>query len=174
MKNVKSEKLIAIETKAIEAAKKVSKKAHNGTSQIKTKAIKEAVQKNDKKELVPYIADEVKATEEERIEILKTPVEEFESLAKITRTVTAKATVKKVQTTKGPGVIASIVKLIEASERKGTSKAEILEQLCIIFPEHLAIKLKSTINTQLGGRINKERFPLEKLEGGFFRKVMQS
>ena len=64
-----------------------------------------------------------------------------------------------------PGVIATIVSLIEGSGKKGITKAEILVGLIDAFPERPEESMKNTINVQCPNRINKEKFALKKLEG---------
>jgi len=154
------------------SALKSSKKVIAG---VKANALKEVmvneevlVSKKTKKEIIPFIADEVKASEEEEKEILAMPVEKFEVLAKFKRSEKKEKVAKE---SKGPGVILTIASLIEVSGEKGISKGAILESLIKTFPERDPECLKATINTQLGGRISKEKFPIEKIEGGFYRKV---
>lgn len=68
----------------------------------------------------------------------------------------------------GAGVIASIAELLTSS-KKGISKVEILAKLMEKFPERGEAQMRATISVQVPSRINKERFELEKLEGGLFR-----
>jgi hypothetical protein len=84
-----------------------------------------------------------------------------------------KVPVKKEKETKvtKPGVISSIVTLLEKAPKKGISKEQILEKLLKEFPERPADKMKATINVQVPSRISKEKFKVEKLEGGMFRKA---
>ncbi len=72
---------------------------------------------------------------------------------------------------KGPGVIATIVSLIEKSGKKGISKDEIHAELVETFPDRTADSMKNTINVQVPTRISKEKFPVEKLENGNYRKA---
>lgn len=69
------------------------------------------------------------------------------------------------------GVIATIVALIEKAPAKGVSKDTILEKLLEKFPERGSIPMKATINVQVPGRISKEKFPVEKLDNGNYRKA---
>ena len=83
---------------------------------------------------------------------------------KIEQAVTAakKATVKKV------GVIETIANLIILSGETGISKKAILAELIAKFPERLPVHMAATVSVQVPSRINKERFPLKKLEGGLY------
>lgn len=78
---------------------------------------------------------------------------------------------KKEKGPKRPGVIATIVRVIEDSGDKGVSKEEILDELVKVFPDRSRRSMGNTVNVQVPTRINKERFPLEKLEDGRFRKA---
>ena len=83
------------------------------------------------------------------------------------------AEVKKPATKKGdkkPGVIATIVEAIEGSGKKGISKEELLEVLEEAFPDRVSESMKKTINVQVPGRISREKFEIEKLENGNFKK----
>lgn len=79
---------------------------------------------------------------------------------------------KAAEKAKGPGIIATIVELIEnASKKKGISKDEILEELEKRFPEKEASSMKSTINVQVPNRITRERWEVGKTkDGGYFKK----
>jgi hypothetical protein len=70
-----------------------------------------------------------------------------------------------------PGIIATIVTLIEKSGKKGITKEAILEELKEAFPDRDEKSMKNTINVQVPARINKEKWPVEKLEGGLYRKA---
>jgi hypothetical protein len=70
-----------------------------------------------------------------------------------------------------PGIIATIVSLVEGSGKKGITKAEILKQLVDQFPERSEDSMKNTINVQVPARINKEKFPVKKLEGDRYCKA---
>lgn len=70
-----------------------------------------------------------------------------------------------------PGIIATIVSLIEESGKKGITKAEILKELVDRFPERSEDSMKNTINVQVPARINKEKFPVKKLEGNRYCKA---
>lgn len=69
-----------------------------------------------------------------------------------------------------PGVIASIVSIIEEAGRTGVSKDEILQELGKRFPDRDPERMKKTVNTQVPTRINKEKFPIEKVENRFRKK----
>jgi hypothetical protein len=70
-----------------------------------------------------------------------------------------------------PGIIATIVKAIEDSGKKGITKTEILEILKEEFPDRNEDSMKNTINVQVPARIQKEKFKLEKLEGERWTKA---
>ena len=70
-----------------------------------------------------------------------------------------------------PGIIATIVKAIEDSGKKGITKTEILEILKEEFPDRNEDSMKNTINVQVPARIQKEKFNLEKLEGERWTKA---
>ncbi len=68
----------------------------------------------------------------------------------------------------GSGVISTIAELLKSSN-KGISRPQILAKLMEKFPERGEEQMKATVSVQVPSRINKERFELEKLEGGLFR-----
>lgn len=70
-----------------------------------------------------------------------------------------------------PGIIATIVSLVEGSGKKGITKAEILAELVANFPDRSEDSMKNTINVQVPARINKEKFPVKKLEGDRYCKA---
>ena len=70
-----------------------------------------------------------------------------------------------------PGIIQTIVNAIEKSGKKGVTKEELLETLKEEFPDRNEQSMKNTINVQVPARINKEKFPLKKLEGGRYAKA---
>lgn len=70
-----------------------------------------------------------------------------------------------------PGIIATIAEMIEKSGKKGVTKAEILAELMERFPNRPEQSMKNTINVQVPARIQKEKFPLKKLEGGYYAKA---
>ncbi len=72
-----------------------------------------------------------------------------------------------------PGVIATIVSLIEGSGKKGITKEEILTALTKAFPDKKPESMKNTINVQVPNRISKERFPIEKIDGNRYRKAVK-
>jgi hypothetical protein len=77
---------------------------------------------------------------------------------------------KKAKGKSGKGVIATIVECIEDSGKKGISKEQIFEKLKKEFPDRNEDSMKNTIGVQVPGRINKEKFEIEKLENGNYRK----
>lgn len=83
------------------------------------------------------------------------------------------APVKKEKKEKGPGVIQTIADLIENSGEKGISKDKILEKLEKVFPDKALDSMKGTINVQVPNRISKERFLIERLENGNYRKAAE-
>jgi len=72
---------------------------------------------------------------------------------------------------KKPGVITTIVGLIENSKRTGISKEDILARLKEVFPDREEKSMKNTINVQVPNRITKEKFPVEKTKAGAYRKA---
>lgn len=74
----------------------------------------------------------------------------------------------------GLGVVATIADEIVKAGKAGISKADILEVLVAKFPEKASKSMASTINVQVPGRISKEKFLVEKLEGGLYRKAKEA
>lgn len=79
-------------------------------------------------------------------------------------------TKEKTNKQKRPGVIASIVEAIENAGEKGISKESILKILVKKFPDRQEKSMKNTINIQVPNRISKERFKVERLKNGNYRK----
>lgn len=80
-----------------------------------------------------------------------------------------KLTGKKGSGPKGPGVISTILSLVEKSGKKGISKEDILKGLIETFPERAANGMEKTIAVQLPGRMSKEKgISIKKLETGCF------
>lgn len=77
---------------------------------------------------------------------------------------------KKGKSSGKPGVIATIVSLVEKSGKKGISKEEVLEVLKEQFPEREEKSMKNTINVQIPNRISKERFELVEKNGRYSKK----
>lgn len=77
----------------------------------------------------------------------------------------------KEETFKGPGIIKTIVDLIEQSGKEGISIDDIHRKLIKMFPDRDPKSMLSTVKVQVPGRINKEKFPLKKLENGNWRKA---
>ncbi len=70
---------------------------------------------------------------------------------------------------KGPGVIASIITILQKAPKKGVSYDDIHAKLVKIFPDRDEKSLMNTIRVQVPSRINKERdFTVEKNAKGFF------
>jgi hypothetical protein len=71
----------------------------------------------------------------------------------------------------GPGIIKTIITLIEKAGKKGITKEAILAELLETFPEREEKSMKNTINVQVPSRISKEKFELGKTEDGkYFKK----
>ena len=79
---------------------------------------------------------------------------------------------EKVEKPKVAGVIETIGRSIENSGQEGITKEAILKILTKQFPGRSPEGMKATINTQVPNRITKERFPVERLENGAYRKVI--
>jgi hypothetical protein len=84
---------------------------------------------------------------------------------KSTKASTGKKSIQK------PGVIAYIVDCLVKSGEKGITKDQILARLTKKFPDRDPEKMKKTVQVQVGSRINKEKFPVQRLEGGKYRKA---
>lgn len=68
-----------------------------------------------------------------------------------------KLTGKKPSEPKGPGVILTILSLVEKSGKSGISKQEIVDKLAEMFPDHNPEGLMKTVQVQLPKRMSKER-----------------
>ena len=111
-----------------------------------------------KKTESPDFIEPVEGTQEEKVEKpVKAPVK--------TKKKAGTPVVKK------PGVISTIVQLIEKAGKEGITKESILAGLEKEFPEREAKSMKNTINVQVPARINKERFKVENLGEGLYRKA---
>jgi hypothetical protein len=71
---------------------------------------------------------------------------------------------------KGSGVISTIVSAIEKSGKKGISKDDLLVLLKKTFKDRDESSMKNTINIQVPARISKERFAVDRMENGNYRK----
>lgn len=111
--------------------------------------------------------------EEGEEETTSSPTTKKKAPAKKAPATKAEKTKDEVPSTKekAPGVISTIVSLIEKAGQKGISKEELLKGLEETFPERTADAMKNTINVQVPGRISREKFELEKTKDGKFRKV---
>ncbi len=143
-----------------------------GTVQVLTEELKsvvELVQPEDEIEKVTRILLEelfsLNGEQEEEKEEEEKEEEEEKKPAKKNKT---SSTEKKAKT---PGVIATIVSLIEKAPKKGISKEEILENLEKVFPDREGVSMKKTIQVQVPSRISKERFEVEKLKNGNYKKA---
>jgi hypothetical protein len=84
-----------------------------------------------------------------------------------TKIKTEKKSAKKAPAEKTPGVISTIICLIEKAGKKGISKDEIAARLEKAFPERNAESMKKTLNVQVPHRISKERFQLVEKDGKY-------
>jgi hypothetical protein len=75
-------------------------------------------------------------------------------MAKKTKKAKKKA-VKKDPTKKGPGVISSILEIIQ--KNGPISKPDILKQLAKQFPNRETEKMAATVTCQVPGRLNREK-----------------
>lgn len=64
---------------------------------------------------------------------------------------------KPLKMSSGPGVISSILSLIQNSPKGGVTRNEILEQLVVLFPEREKEGMLKTCNVQLCKRMNAEK-----------------
>lgn len=117
----------------------------------------------DKKKAKKEEAEEVEEEEDEKPAKKSAKKEEKKPAAK------KEAPAKKKE--KGPGVIQTIADLIEGAGKKGISKDDILKELEETFPDKALDSMKGTINVQVPNRISKERFLVERLENGNYRKA---
>ena len=74
---------------------------------------------------------------------------------------------KKESGEKKPGIISTIISLIEKAGKKGISKEKIATELEKAFPERDATAMKKTVNVQVPYRISKERFQLAEKDGKY-------
>jgi len=72
---------------------------------------------------------------------------------------------------KGPGIIKTIIELVENAPKQGISRDQVWEALKVKFPERDADKMKKTVVIQLPSRIQKEKFPITEVTKGFYRKT---
>jgi len=82
-----------------------------------------------------------------------------------------KNSLKSMKSAKGLGVIATIAECLETAGKEGISKADILKVLVVDFPEREEKSMKNTINAQVPGNISKQKFPVEILKNGNFKKA---
>jgi hypothetical protein len=82
-----------------------------------------------------------------------------------------KGGIKKAGKEGGPGIIQTIVSLVEKAGKKGISKKEILAQLQEDFPDRNEQSMKNTVNVQVPARINKEKFPVKKVGDDRYTKA---
>lgn len=74
-------------------------------------------------------------------------------------------------TPKKAGVISTIVDCVTKSGKKGITKDGILKVLVKNFPDREEAKMKVTVGVQVPSRISKEKFKIERLENGNYRKA---
>jgi len=108
----------------------------------------------------PIVVEEDDEEEEEKPKAKKSKKEEAAPKTKKT----------KEEIFKGPGIIKTIVDLLEKSGKKGLSIEEIHAHLVANFPDRDSKSMLNTVRVQVPGRISKEKFELEKLSTGNFRK----
>jgi len=114
--------------------------------------------------------EEEEVEEEEAEEAEEEEVEE-KPAKKASKKEGKKSAPKKAGEPGKPGIIATIVALVEGSGKKGITKEEILAELVANFPDRSEDSMKNTINVQVPARINKEKFPVKKLEGNRYCKA---
>jgi outer membrane biosynthesis protein TonB len=113
--------------------------------------------------------DEDETEEQEDEEVEETPKSKKETKKSAEKPAKEEKSAKK-SAEKGPGVIATIVSCVEKSGKKGITKEAILEVLSNTFPDKSPDSMKNTINVQVPARITKERFEVENLKDGAYRK----
>jgi hypothetical protein len=111
--------------------------------------------------------------DEKAIEQARATVEKAKASYEHAKTALALLLGKPLKMSSGPGVISSILQILEESE-EGVTKAEILEQLVVLFPEREKDGMQKTINVQLGKgkdcRMSKEKkVDIIKTEDGKFK-----
>jgi len=79
--------------------------------------------------------------------------------------------VKEAKKAAGPGIISTIVSLLEKAGKKGITRQSILTNLISLFPDRNPSSMENTIKVQLPGRINKERFAVKDLGNGIYCKA---
>jgi len=72
---------------------------------------------------------------------------------------------------KGPGIIAKIVECVEKAGKKGISREEIHAILIKTFPDRDAASMMKTIKVQVPARINKEKWAVQTVSEGFYKKA---
>jgi hypothetical protein len=143
---------------------KVDKKAGKKTKEPAQEKAEELHEKNVGSKKVNEGKKPVKEEDAEKVE-----GEEKED--KPVKKVERKGAPKKAGEPGKPGIIATIVKAIEKSGKKGISKKELLEVLTEEFPDRNIDSMKATIAVQVPTRINKEKFPLKKVGEDCYAKA---
>jgi cobalamin biosynthesis protein CobT len=173
------EKLILKAADLIEPEDKISKETAELITDLKAFAEEtpDSADEEEEKE-VSDTADEDEDVEDEDVE--DEDVEDKEEAPSAKNTSKGKKTGKAEKSAESsgkkpanPGVIATIVSLIEGSGKKGITKEEILTVLTKAFPDRKVESMKNTINVQVPNRISKERFPIEKINGDRYRKAVK-
>lgn len=90
--------------------------------------------------------------------------------AKVEETAKAKTKSKKAEVAKGPGVIATIVKIVEgATKTKPLTREDIFAKLVDAFPDRDAESMMATVKTQVPSRLTKDKgMTLEKNDKGAY------
>ena len=117
--------------------------------------------------------DATSAPDPKAIEQARVALEKAKASYEHAKTALALLIGKPLKMSSGPGVISSILQILEESE-EGVTKAEILEQLVVLFPEREKDGMQKTINVQLGKgkdcRMSKEKkVDIIKTEDGKFK-----
>jgi hypothetical protein len=140
---------------------KVDKKAGKKTKPVKEDDADEDARQQKKAEELHQRDIGSKKVNEGRPPVKEEKEEDKED--KPVKKVERKGAPKKAGEPGKPGIIATIVKAIEKSGKKGISKKELLEVLTEEFPDRNIDSMSATISVQCPTRINKEKFPLVKV-----------
>ena len=169
MKRVKE--LVAKKQKALANAEKFAKQKAaeaEGEAKLKVELQQHKIEVNEK---VTDFANNLAGVEFTSAENVRETFSEF--LKTLPKTPKAGKVIRtrREGSANGTGVIATICKCITDSKESGVSKKEIVEHLIITFPDRGEDSMKTTVNSQVPGRIHNEKFELEKLENGNYRRV---
>jgi len=137
---------------ADKSAKKSNANPLKGKSLPKTDSKKEDQVKTDP-ELEKKIADAEKVVADTQKVFADAKAKLSEAKAEL-----RKLTGKKSKGEKGPGVISTILTLVQTADKKtGITKNQIFEKLVELFPDRAGEGMKKTISVQLPGRMSKEK-----------------